>query len=104
MHDAAHQLQGLYLAGFELETFERFPNSVGVRKGNCIALLQNTATGLRLIGDAGWRMGEVMGVLIQRAGTRYFQAKDELVEATPERLSELEGFRRELDTLISAHA
>jgi hypothetical protein len=104
MPDAAHQLQDLYLAGFEIETFERYPNSVGVIKGNCIALLQTTATGLRLIGDPGWRMGEVMGVLVNRTDGRYFQAKDELVEATTERLSELEHFRQELDALISAQA
>lgn len=104
MADSSHQLQGIYLAGFEIQTFDRFPNSVGVMKGNCIALLQTTTTGLRLIGDAGWRMGEVMGVLVQRSGARYFQAKDELVEATQERIKELEDFRRELDSLISARA
>jgi hypothetical protein len=102
--DPAQQLQAIYLAGFEIETFERFPNTVGVLKGNCIALLQPTPIGLKLIGQPGWHMGEVLGLLVERAGKRVFQAKSELVEATPERLSELECFRRELETLMSARA
>jgi hypothetical protein len=102
--DPAKQLEGIYLAGFEIETFERFPSAVGLRKGNCIALVQPAADGLRLIGRPGWRMGEVLGVLVERAGQPVFQAKSELVEATPERLRELESFRRELEDLLSPRA
>ncbi len=104
MPDPAKQLQTIYLAGFEIETFERFPNAVGVMKGNCIALLQPTQLGLKLVGQPGWHIGELLGVLVERAGRRVFQAKSELVEATPERLSELEDFTRELETLMSARA
>ncbi len=104
MPDPGKQLQAIYLAGFEIETFERFPNTVGVMKGNCIALLQPTVLGLKLIGQAGWHMGEVLGVLVERAGTRVFQAKGELIDATPERLRELESFSHELEILMSAHA
>lgn len=104
MPDPAKQLQAIYLAEFEIETFERFPNTVGVRKGNCIALLQPTPLGLKVIGQPGWHMGEVLGVLVERAGRRVFQSKSELIEATPERLSELEDFSRELETLMSARA
>ena len=104
MPDPAQQLQAIYMAGFEIETFERFPNTVGVLKGNCIALVQPTPLGLKLIGQPGWHMGEVLGLLVERAGRRVFQAKSELVEATPERLSELESFSRELETLMSASA
>jgi hypothetical protein len=102
--DPAEQLQALYLAGFEIETFDRFPNTVGLIKGGCIALVQPTPGGLRLIGQPGWHMGEVLGVLVEQAGRKIFQAKSELVEATPERLAELESFRRELDDLMSPQA
>jgi hypothetical protein len=102
--DPAQQLQALYLAGFEIETFDRFPNAVGLIKGNCIALVQTTEAGLHLIGQPGWHMGEVLGVLVAQAGRQFFQAKTELVEATPERLAELESFRRELDALMSPRA
>src|ERR1700693_6053688 len=92
--DPAKQLESIYLAGFEIETFERFPNSVGLRKGNCIALVQMAADGLKTIGRPGWRMGELLGVLVERSGKRVFQAKSELIEATPERIGELETFER----------
>lgn len=104
MPDSAQQLQAIYLAGFAIETFDRFPNAVGVIKGNCIALVRGTAAGLELIGRPGWRMGEVLGVLVERTGRPVFQAKDSVVEATPERLAELESFRRELDALMSPRA
>ena len=104
MPDPEKQLEAIYLAGFEIETFERYPNSLGLRKGNCIALVQAAPDGLRIIGQAGWRMGEVLGVLVERAGKQLFQAKSELVEATPERLRELEGFRRELEDLLAPRA
>jgi hypothetical protein len=102
--DPAKQLQAIYLAGFEIENFERFPNTVGVIKGHCIALVQPTPAGLKLIGRPGWKMGEVLGVLVEQAGRKVFQAKSELVEATEERLGELENFSRELDALMSPRA
>ena len=37
--DSAEQLQRLYLAGFELETFDRFPKAIGVLRDGCIAFL-----------------------------------------------------------------
>lgn len=104
MPDPAKQLQTIYLAGFEVHTFDRFPNTVGLSKGHCIALVQPTASGLKLIGQPGWHMGEVLGVLVERRGRRVFQAKKEVVEATPERLSELESFQRELEDLMSPQA
>jgi hypothetical protein len=102
--DSAKQLQAFYLAGYAIETFERYPNMVGVIKGHCIALVQPTPAGLKLIGRPGWKMGEVLGVLVEQAGRKVFQAKSELVEATEERLGELENFSRELDALMSPRA
>lgn len=104
MADPGKQLQAIYLAGFEIQTFDRFPNAVGVTKGSCIALVQATPSGLKLIGQPGWHMGEVMGVLVQQAGKKVFQSKSDVVEASPERLAELESFSRELDELMSPQA
>ncbi len=94
--DAAEQLQRLYVAGFELQTFERFPKVIGIVRGDCIALFEATPTGLKMIGTPGWRMGEVMGVLTERDGRKVFQAKSEIAEATPERTALLDQFRADL--------
>jgi hypothetical protein len=100
MPDSSEQLQRLYIAGFELQTFERYPNSVGVLRDGCIALLRATPTGLEMIGTPGWRMGEVLGVLVERDGRQLFQAKSETVEATPERLEALRRLHAELRELL----
>ena len=98
------QLQRIYLAGFELQTFERYPRAVAVVRGGCIALVEATPNGLRLVGTPGWRMGELMGVLVEKDGGQVFQAKQEVVEATPARLEELGRFRRELEALFEGQA
>jgi hypothetical protein len=104
MPDPAEQLQRVYLAGFELQTFERYPNAIGVLRDGCIALLKSTPVGLQMIGTPGWRMGEALGVLVEREGKQVFQAKTEFVEATPERLAAIYRFREDLDTLLAAKA
>ena len=101
MPDSAEQLQRIYLAGFELQTFERFPKCIGVMRDNCVALLVPGVDGLQILGTPGWRMGEVMGVLTEREGRQVFQAKNEIVEATPERLALLQRFRQDLAAAMS---
>src|SRR3954467_6276928 len=87
MPDPAHQLAELYAAGFDVQTFERYPRAVGVIRDGAIALVEPTPEGLRLLGTPGWRMGEVMGVLVERDGRQVFQAKQEVVQATQERIA-----------------
>ena len=100
--DSAAQLQRIYLAGFELQTFDRYPKFIGVTKGNCVALLVPGVEGLQIMGTPGWRMGEVLGVPTEVGGRKVFQAKAEIVEATPERIAELDAFRAELKELLAA--
>ncbi len=100
MPDPAHQLQQIYLAGFELKTFDRFPKCVGVVRDDCIALLVPAPDGLQMLGTPGWQIGEVMGVLTEVGGRQVFQAKQEIVEATPDRLEALRRFREELAKLL----
>lgn len=49
-------------------------------------------------------MGEVMGLLVERNGRQVFQAKSEIIEATPERLESLRRFRQDLDRLLGSAA
>jgi hypothetical protein len=104
MPDPAEQLQRIYLAGFELQTFDRYPNTIGIIRDGCIALLRSTPTGLQMVGTPGWRMGEVLGVLVEKNGREVFQAKTEVVEATPERLAALRRFKADLEELLTATA
>jgi hypothetical protein len=101
MPDSAEQLQRLYLAGFELQTFERYPKCVGVVRDSCVVLLIPGADGVQMLGTPGWRMGDVMGVLTDLKGRKVFQAKSEIVEATPERLALLQKFRADIAQALS---
>jgi hypothetical protein len=102
MPDSAEQLQKIYVAGFELKVFDRFPKCVGVVRDNCIALLVPGTDGLQMLGTPGWQMGEAMGVLVEVGGRRVFQAKEEIIEATPERLEALRRFRQDLQQLLKS--
>ena len=98
--DLAEQLQRIYLAGFELQTFDRFPKCVGVVRDNCIALLVPGIDGFQILGTPGWRMGEAIGVLVEKNGRQIFQNKQEIVDATPERLDKLHNFKKDLKKLM----
>jgi hypothetical protein len=101
MPDPAEQLQRIYLAGFDLQTFDRFPKCVGVVRDDCVALLIPSPDGLQMLGTPGWRMGEAIGVLVEIGGRQVFQAKQEIVDATPERLETLRRFRADLRQLLA---
>ena len=102
MPDPATQLARIYQAGFEIEQFERFPQAVGIVREGCMALLQSTPNGLTMIGRPGWRMGEVMGLLVEKEGRWIFQAKREIVEATQERIDTLKKFEADLQSLLTS--
>jgi len=55
-----------------------------------------------MMGTPGWRMGEAIGVLVERDGRQVFQAKQEIVEATADRLDALRRFRTELEELLTS--
>jgi hypothetical protein len=100
MQDSAEQLQRLYVAGFDLQTFERFPKAIGVLRDNCVAFLVPGPEGLQILGNVGWRMGESLGPLVEREGRKVFVHKQEMLEATPERIAVLERFRQDLKEIL----
>ena len=100
MHPA-EQLQRIYLAGFEVQTFDRFPKCIGVVRDGCIALLVPGVDGLQILGTPGWRMGEAIGVLVEQDGRQVFQNKQNIVEATPERREILRKFNEDLKALLA---
>jgi hypothetical protein len=104
MPDPARQLQQIYVAGFELKVFDRFPKCVGVVRDNCIALLVPSPEGLQMLGTPGWLIGEAIGVLVETGGRKVFQAKQEIVEATPARLDALTRFREDLQQVLRLDA
>jgi len=100
MPDPAEQLARIYQAGFDITQLERYPGVAAVVRDDVIALLRPTPAGLEMIGTPGWKIGESIGVLVDKGGSKVFQSKSTLFEATPERLSLLEAFRKDLTQLL----
>lgn len=98
--DPSQQLARLYQAGFDIQSLERFPRALGVVRDNCIALLEATPDGLKLATTPGWRMGESIGVLVEQGGRQVFQHKSEIVEASPDKLAQLQKFKEDLNTVL----
>jgi len=95
------QLQRIYAAGFELQTFDRFPQAIGVLKHGYIAfLIPGGPEGLQILGNVGRRMGESLGPLVERGGRTVFLHKEEIIEATPEMIAALNAFKLELKRLL----
>ena len=58
--------------------------------------------GLQMLGTPGWKIGAELAVLTTVAGRQVFQFKDNIVEATPERLEQLAAFRGDVVRILKA--
>ena len=87
--------------GFQFRTFEAYPRCVAAVRENFVALVEQTPEGsLRLLGTAGYLIGERIAVLVEREGGKVFLAKDQEVAATPEMLDAYRRFQEELKKML----
>jgi hypothetical protein len=94
-------LEKLAANEFAIVAFPLYASAVGVRKGNCAALLMPaTNGGMKLLGEPCWLVDGNLSVRVQRGGVELFVWKKQKVEATPERLAEVGGFRKELEETL----
>ena len=97
-------LQHLVAKEFILVAFPLYANAVGVRKGSCAALLDPTANGgFRVFGEPCVLLEGNLTVRITEKGKAWFVWKKQRLEATEERMSELESFVAELKLLLEPH-
>jgi hypothetical protein len=101
MADPAAQLARIYQAGFEITQLDLYPGTAAVVRDEVIALLRPTPAGLEMVGTPGWKIGESIGVLVEKSGSKFFQSKSHLVEMTLERSKLLEAFRKDLADLLA---
>lgn len=94
-------VEKLFAAGFRPVAMPPYENALCVRRGECAAVLAPVANGgLRLLAPPAYLVEGNLSVRLQRGGREVFVWKQKEVEATPERLSELERFRTELKGLL----
>ena len=97
-------LERLVSKGFVPVAFPLYANAVGIRRGSCAALLEPVANGgFRVFGEPCFLLDGNLTVRITEKGKSWFVWKKQRLEATAERLSELEQFVVELKLLLEPH-
>lgn len=87
--------------GFEVIAFPMYESQVGIRKGNCGALLAPSPEGFKLYGEPSYLVSGGLSARMIQSDGHWFVRKKEKVEANPERTAELDAFAAELvDALL----
>jgi|SRR5689334_12909558 len=98
-------LEKLFRAGFRPIAIPPYENALCVYRGECAAALTPVQKGgIRLLAPAAYLIGGKLSVRMKRGERDVFVWKEKEIEATPERLRELEGFRRELTSILAEEA
>lgn len=98
----ARVLQKLFQAGFQFASIEHVARNIIVEKAGFIALLDPAGGALKLFGQIGYRVGEGIGMLVERGGKSSFVWKNQEVEATPGLLAVYQRVRAELKEILEA--
>jgi len=94
-------LERVVAKGFSVVAFPLYANAVGVRKGSCAALLEPVpGAGFRVFGEPCVLLEGNLTVRVADKGKSWFVWKKLRVEATAERVGELEHFVSELRMLL----
>ena len=83
--------------GFDIIGFPMYEQYIGVRRGNCGALLAPIpGDGFKLYGEPSYLVGGSLSARTIQSDGHWFVRKKDKVEATPERTAELESFAADL--------
>jgi hypothetical protein len=94
-------LERLFAAGFRPIAIPPYESALCLRRGECAALLAPVANaGMRLLAAPTYIVDGNLSVKLRRAKGDVFVWKKKEIEATPERLRELDAFRQELTSIL----
>jgi hypothetical protein len=94
-------IERLFEAGFRPIAIPPYESALCMRKGNCAGLLAPVANaGIKLLAPPSFLVDGNLSVKLKRGSGEVFVWKKKEVAATPDRLKELESFRRELAELL----
>jgi len=94
-------LERLFAAGFRAIAIAPYESALCVRRGECAALLAPVANaGLRLLAAPTYIVDGNLSVKLKRGKSEVFVWKKKEIDATPERLRELDAFRQELASIL----
>ena len=98
-------MERLFEAGFRPIAIPPYESALCVKKGNCVAALAPVANaGLKLLAPASFMVDGNFSVKLKRGSGEVFVWKKKELQATPERLRELQSFRTELQEILESPA
>ena len=98
-------LERLFEAGFRPIAIPPYESALCVRRRECAALLSAIPNaGLTLLAPPTYIVDGNLSVKLKRRNSEVFVWKKKEIEASPERLRELETFRRELASILNEAA
>jgi len=96
-------MEKLFEAGFRPLAIPPNENVLCVRRGDCVAVLSPVPDGgLKLLASPSYLIEGNFSVRLKRGANEVFVWKKSELAATPERLQELELFRRELSEVLGS--
>lgn len=94
-------LERLFEAGYHPIAIPPYETALCVRRGECAAVLSPVPNGgLKLLASPTYLVDGNLSVKLKRGSGDVFVWKKSELPATPERLQELESFRREITELL----
>lgn len=94
-------MERLFQAGFRPIAIPPYENALCIKKGECAAVLAPVPNGgLKLLAPPSYLVDGNFSVKLKRGAHEVFVWKKKEVEADPEKLRELEIFRRELSEIL----
>ncbi|HUC52582.1 MAG TPA: hypothetical protein VMR90_00955 [Candidatus Cybelea sp.] len=94
-------MERLIAAGFRPIAIPPYESALCVRKGNCAALLAPVpSAGIKLLAPPSFLVDGNLSVKLKRDSGQVFVWKKRELQATPERLQELESFWWELTEIL----
>jgi hypothetical protein len=94
-------LESLFTAGFRPIAIPPYESALCLRRGDCAAILSPIPNGgLKLLAPPSYMINGNLSVRLKRGAGEVFIWKKTELAATPERLQELESFRRDLTDLL----
>src|SRR5215467_15248021 len=96
-------MERLFEAGFRPIAIPPYESALCVKRGNCLAALAPVPNGgLKLLAPPSFVVDGNFSVKLKRGAGEVFVWKKKEVEATPERMRELETFRMELQEILDS--
>ncbi len=98
-------IERLFEAGFRPMAIPPYESALCMRRGDCAAVLTPIPNGgLELLAPPSYLVDGNLSVKLKRGAGEVFVWKKKELEATPEKLSELEAFRRQLSEILDLPA